>query len=360
VTVPFVYQTESGESAPTQLFEVDDGVSADQALARVRRGETLWHRGTFLNAKQLISAMSRRLTRPPVTTTALDAFRQERRTRQLEHETVSKLLVGLDRQYRVQLTGAPDARSACEHVWGASTADLTVTPLKTLLGMLGAQEWRKKGLAVPGLKGTLIPSFGVYTPTRAEYVDLVARVRNVDGRTVFDVGTGTGVLAFLLLQRGATHVVATDIEPRAVRCAKENAVRLRLESRFSVMERPLFPEGQADLIVCNPPWIPEAPKNRFDRAVFDLDNAFLLGFLEGLSAHLTVGGRGLLIISDLAERLGLRQPGWLESSIAAAGLVISERFSAAARHGKSKDTTDPLHAARSKELTTLYTLTSSR
>ncbi len=360
VTAPFTYQTESGEPAPTQLFEVDDSLGADQALARVRRGEALWYRGTFLNAKQLISAMSRRLAKPPVTASALDAFRQERRARQLEHETLSKILVGLDRTYTLQLAKGPDVRSACENVWGAATTDLTLTPLKTLLGMMGAEEWRKKGLTVPGLKGTLAPAFGVYTPTRAEYVELLTRVRDVEGKTVFDVGTGTGVLSFLLLQRGAAKVVATDVEPRAVHCAKENAGRLRLGARFAVVERPLFPDGRADLIVCNPPWIPEAPKNRFDRAVFDPDNAFLLGYLEGLAEHLTPGGRGLLIISDLAELLGLREAGWLEARIAAAGLVISNRSCATPKHGKAKDKADPLHAARSKELTTLYELTPGR
>lgn len=356
----FTYQTESGEPAPTQLAEVDDRLRADEALTRVRRGETLWYRGTFLNARQLVAAMSRRLAKPPEAKTALAAFRQERRARQLEHETLSKLLVGLDRGYRLLLANAPDVRSACLHVWGEATNELTLTPLKSLLGMLGAEEWRKKGVSVPGLKGTLSPGFGVYTPTRAEYVELLARVPDVAGKTVFDVGTGTGVLSFLLLQRNASRASATDIEPRAVRSANENAARLKLTGRFTVEERPLFPDGRADLVVCNPPWIPEAPKNRFDRAVFDADNAFLLGFLRGLSEHLTPGGRGLLIISDLAEHLGLREPGWLEAQIADAGLAIASRTSAQPKHGKAKDRTDPLHAARSRETTTLYELTSRR
>lgn len=353
---PFTWQSEAGEPAPAQLVEVDDRLRADDALRRTRRGETLWYRGTFLNAKQLLTAMLRRLPAPRPAATALEAFRQERARRQLEHAVSSKLVVALDGEYRLLLTGAPDVREACEAVWGPAPGPLTVTPLSTLLGVLGADAWRRKGLEVPGLEGRLHPAFGVYSPTRAEYVELLGRVRDVAGKRVIDVGCGTGVLSFVLLQRGAARAIGTDVEPRAVACATDNAARLRLDRRFTALERRLFPSGTADLVVCNPPWIPEAPKSRFDGAVFDEGSAFLLGFLEGLPAHLAPGGRGLLIISDLAELLGLRARGWLEERIAAAGLVVLRRHQTRPRHGKARDREDPLHAARSKEVTTLYEL----
>lgn len=352
----FVFQSESDEPAPAQLVEVDDRLTADDALKRVRRGETLWYRGTFLNAKQLVSAMGRRLPKPPAAKTALDAFRQERRSRQLEHATLSKIVVGLDAEYRLLLAGAPRVSEGCRLLWGPPRGPLTVTALKTVLGLIGAEAWREKGLEVPGLEGRLHPAFGVYTPTRAEYVELLTRVRDVKGSTVFDIGTGTGVLSFVLLQRGASRAIGTDVEARAVVCAQSNAKALGLSGRFTAMERALFPEGRADLVVCNPPWIPEAPKNRFDVAVFDADQAFLRGFLSELPQHLTQTGRGLLIISDLAELLGLRQPGALVQLIEASGLTIARTHTTKAKHGKAKDREDPLHAARSKETTTLYEL----
>jgi methylase of polypeptide subunit release factors len=170
------------------------------------------------------------------------------------------------------------------------------------------------------------------------------------------VGTGTGVLSFVLLQRGAASVVATDCDPRAVACARENAERLGLARRFEAREADLFPEGRADLVISNPPWLPEAPKNRVDRAVFDEDSRFLLRFLEGLPAALTPGGQGLLILSDLAVLLGLRPPGWLEEQFTRSGLGVKWTRSTPARHSKARDKSDPLHAARSREVTTLYAL----
>ncbi|PTL82970.1 methyltransferase [Vitiosangium sp. GDMCC 1.1324] len=352
----FSWRSESDEPVPSRLSPIDDRITADAALRRVRRGEHLLYTGDFHNAKQLLGAMGRRLPEPPASRSPLEAFRAERRARQLEHETLSRIVVELDRSYRLELKRAPDVAEACRWVWGEPDADRTVVSLKTLLGMLGAAEWRRKGLAVPGLEGKLYPHYGVYLPTRTDYVELLLSVTDVKGKKVFDVGTGTGVLSFLLLQRGAGSVTATDCDPRAVACARENAERLGLSKRFEVIEGDLFPPGKADLIVSNPPWLPEPPKNRVDRAVFDEDNRFLRGFLEGLGGHLNPGGEGLLILSDLAVLLGLRDADWLDQELARSGLVVKWKRSTPARHSKAKDRSDPLHAARSREITTLYGL----
>lgn len=356
----FTWRSESDEPAPAALSEVDDQLKADEALKRVRKGEFLKYTGTFQNAKQLLSAMSRRLPAVPPSKTSLDAFRAERRARQLEHQTLSRLVVGLDAEYRLLLQRAPDVSLICKQVWGKAESALTVVPLKTLLGMQGASEWRRKGLVVPGLEGKLTPHYGVYLPTRTEYVELVRTLPDVAGRSVFELGTGTGILSFILLQRGARSVTATDIDPRAVICARENSQQLALADRFTVIESATWPEGTAELIICNPPWLPEPPKNRIDRAVFDENNQFLLAFLEGLESHLAPGGRGVLVLSNLAVLLGLRQEDWLERELKRVGLRIESTATTTATHGKARDESDPLHAARSREVTTRYVLKSDR
>jgi SAM-dependent methyltransferase len=352
----FRWRTESAEPAPTRLFLVDDRLTADGALRRVRRGEYLQYAGDFHNAKQLLGAMGRRLPPQRPARSPLEAFRAERRARQLEHETLSRVVVALDPDYRLTLSRAPDVAQACRWVWGESEGQHTVVPLKTLLGMLGAAEWRRKGLAVPGLAGLLHPHYGVYLPTRTDYVELLEHVSEVRGKRVFDVGTGTGVLSFLLLQRGASSAVATDVDARAVACARENAQWLGLTDRLEVLEADLFPEGRADLVISNPPWIPEPPKNRVDRAVFDEDSRFLTRFLEGLSSHLAPGGEGLLLLSNLAVLLGLRAPQWLDEQLGRCGLKVKWKRSTPARHARARDAADPLHTARSREVTTLYCL----
>lgn len=351
------WRSESDEAAPATVGTIDDAVSADEALRRTSRGEHLRYDGDFHNARQLLQAMGRRLeARRRRTRGALEAFREERRLKQLRHETVGRVVVALDREYRLSLRRAPDVAEACREAWGAADGDTTLVALSTLLGLLGAAEWRRKGLEVPGLRGRLVPHYGVYAPTRSDYVELLAGADDVAGRRVIDVGTGTGVLSFVLLQQGAASAIGTDVEPRAVACATENARRLGLSDRFTALQADLFPPERAELVVFNPPWIPEAPRSHVDRAVFDEGGHTLARFLEGLPDHLAPGGRGLLLLSDLAELLGLREAGWLAAAASSAGLELRALRSTPARHGRAKDPTDPLHAARSRETTTLYGL----
>src|SRR6218665_1099315 len=95
------WRSESGEPAPSKLSPVDDRLTADAALRRVRRGEYLLYTGDFHNAKKLVGAMARRLPHPPAARSPLEAFRAERRARQQEHETLSRIVVALDREYRL-------------------------------------------------------------------------------------------------------------------------------------------------------------------------------------------------------------------------------------------------------------------
>jgi methylase of polypeptide subunit release factors len=357
---PAVWRTESGEPQPSRVSEVDDRLTAAAAMGRIRSGEWLLYTGDYRNARQLLGAMARRLRkrRDGPARTPLEVFRAEREAREHEQRTLSHLLVSLDPAYQLELRSAPDVAAACREAWGEPPAQRTALPLKLLLGVLGAAEWRRKGLEVPGLKGRLHPHYGVFTPTRSEYVGLLLEAPAPEGLRVFDIGTGTGVLAFVLLQRGAASAVGTDAEPRAVASAREDAGQLRLSDRFEAVETDLFPPGRADLVVCNPPWLPELPRTRLDRAVFDPDSRLLRAFIAGLPERLNPGGHGYLLLSDFAERLGLRPSGFLEERFGEAGLRVALTKSTGAAHPRSKDPEDPLHAVRSSEQVTLYALAS--
>ena len=195
---------------------------------------------------------------------------------------------------------------------------------------------------------------------RGEYVDLVAKAPLPDALkadpTAFDIGTGTGVLSAVLAKRGIARVVATDQDARALACARDNVARLGSAAKVEVIEADLFPAGRAPLVVCNPPWLPGRPSSPLEYAVYDPDSRMLRGFLAGLAAHLAPGGEGWLILSDFAEHLGLRAPDELAGLITAAGLRVTGRLDARPRHPKAMDRSDPLYAARSKEVTTLWRL----
>lgn len=353
------WRSESGAPAPTRVAAVDDRLGADAALRRLRSGESLLYTGDYRNARQLLASIERRVTRhreghaPP---NPREAFHRGRARRASEHAVLSRLLVSLDADHRLRLRHAPDVAEACAHAWGPPQEALTAVSLRELLGVIGAEEWRRVGLEVPGLPGRIHPHYGVFTPTRGDYPQLLAQAPSPAGKRVFDIGTGTGVLGFLLLEAGAASVLGTDVEPRAVACANENARALGYGERFRALQTDLFPEGLAELIVCNPPWIPAAPRTPLDRAIYDPEHHFLRRFLAGLHQHLAPGGEAWLIVSDLPERLGLREPGFLEAELARGGLSPIGRVEVAPHHARTRDRADPLHAERAAERTRLWRL----
>ncbi len=334
-------------------------------MALVRGGAALIYRGDYRNARQLLAAMGRRLggraAHPGGSRSLRDLFLEERRKHRLEHETLSRLAVPIEAGKagpRVALANAPEVAEALAEALGANLPLPGALPLRDLLGMVGAHEWRSKGVEVLPLGAHLRTRWGVFAPVRGEHVELTAEASKrwpVAGKRALDVGTGTGVLGLLLARAGA-RVTATDISPDAVACARENAQRLAVADKMEVVEADLFPEGRFDLVVCNPPWLPHEAVTALDRAVYDPGGRFLARFLEGLAAHLAPGGEGWLILSDLAERLGLRDEGELERQLEAAGLGVAGGIEAAPRHPRSRDQADPLHEARSKEVTALRRL----
>lgn len=363
---------------PARAGAVGDDTRAGEAFARASGGEGLVYSGDYHNARQLLAAMGRRLAdapearrrapsrQPRPTAAALTRqgsdlaarFRAERRAKLREHEILSRLLVPMVAGWRIALRRAPDVARACDEALGTPPNEQGLLPLRDLLGLIGAHEWRHRGVEVPALGARVHPHYGVFAPIRGEYVGLVAAAAErwpVAGRVAFDLGTGTGVLAFVLARAGA-RVVATDLEPRAVACARENAARLGLDDRVEAIETDLFPPGTADLVVSNPPWVPATPHTALDRAVYDPGGEVVARLVAGLEAHVRPGGEAWIVISDLAERLGLRPPRHVATLAAAAGWHAEPALSTTAAHPRARDATDPLHAARSAEVTTLWRL----
>lgn len=365
------WRSESGASAPRRVIAADDTLPADTAYRMACEGTGLLWTGDFQNARMLLQALMRRADRKPrkvaakaaqkaAAATPAEAFHLHRQAQAQRARVLSSVLIVLEGDYTIALRRAPDLRQACTEAWGPASGNRVVASLRELLGLVGAHEWRKKGVEIPALgapPGNRIhPHYGVFSPVRGEYVDLVAQAPLPSKALAFDVGVGTGVLSAVLARRGVQRVVATDQDPRALACARENLQRLGLTSRVELQQQDLFPEGKAPLVVCNPPWLPARASSPIERAVYDEGSGMLRGFLAGLAAHLEPGGEGWLILSDLAEHLQLRTREQLLEWIAQGGLKVLGRQDVKPRHGKSADASDALHAARAAEVTSLWRL----
>ncbi len=355
------WHSEGGTPPPRRVVIADDRMTADEAFRLASGGTALLWRGDFQNARQLLQAMARRIDRkprrdPPPGPATAGVFHKFRLARAQRARLLGMLLIPFGDEFLIPLRRAPDVRQACSEAYGAPQGPF-IASLRELLGLIGAHEWRRKGVAVPALDARIHPHYGVFAPVRGEYVDLVARAPLPPGcNLAYDIGTGTGVLAAVLARRGVARVVATDLDPRALACARENMARLRLASQVDVVSADLFPPGRAVLAVCNPPWMPGRAGSPLERAIYDPDSQMLMGFLQGLAAHLEPGSEGWLVLSDLAEHLGLRTRGDLLAAFAAAGLEVRGRLDATPVHPRATDAADPLHAARAAEVTSLWRL----
>jgi len=151
-------------------------------------------------------------------------------------------------------------------------------------------------------------SDNVYEP--AEDTFLIAENLNVNSDdVVLDLGTGCGILAVLSAFK-AERVIATDINPYAVRCAKLNGKVNKVSDRIDVVQgdlfRPIKRDKIFDLILFNAPYLPTEKDEQADW----IDYAWAGGkngrtiidrFISSAPRYLKPKGRILLVQSTLSN-----------------------------------------------------------
>lgn len=142
---------------------------------------------------------------------------------------------------------------------------------------------------------------GVFVTSRmfANYL----RCSDLRGRTVIEVGTGSGVLALSAARAGAVRVVALDINPAAVEATTQNARRNGLseivEARVSDLFAAAMPDERFDLIISSPPSFSGEPVDMADRAWHAGEGyRYLENLYSQAYAHLADNGEMLLLLSS--------------------------------------------------------------
>jgi len=146
----------------------------------------------------------------------------------------------------------------------------------------------------------------VYEPAEDSFL-FAENLRVVSGEAVLDLGTGSGILAGLAAQM-VSRVVAVDLNPFAVRCAKENAKLNGVVERISFIQGDLFSAllvgVRFDLILFNAPYLP----SEADEAISWIGRSWVGGvdgrvvvdrFIAQVPTYLAAMGRVLLMQSTL-------------------------------------------------------------
>jgi len=155
----------------------------------------------------------------------------------------------------------------------------------------------------------------VYDPAEDTFLLLEEIDPHVED-SVFEIGSGTGIIALYCVQEGA-NVICSDINPFAVDLIKKNykknksqltgSLEIRKGSLFDV----LLKDETFNLIVFNPPYLPTSKEEYiggsgwFDKAVAGGKNGLetTKPFLQQLPKYLRDDGRSFTIVSSKSPRI---------------------------------------------------------
>ncbi len=123
---------------------------------------------------------------------------------------------------------------------------------------------------------------------------------------VWDIGTGTGLIALSFKKNGARYVLATDLNPDAVKNAKVNSKLLKLD--IDVRRLNLFGtvKNKFDVITFNPPFTNALPKASHDISFWDKDHKTVKSFLKDIQRYLKPSGKAFIAWSSFADTRKLK------------------------------------------------------
>ena len=121
------------------------------------------------------------------------------------------------------------------------------------------------------------------------------------GQDVWDIGTGTGLIALTAKKKGARYVLATDLNPDAVTNAKTNSVQSGLN--IDVRKADVFGSinKRVDVITFNPPFTDWQAKQSHEISFWDKDNKTVRRFFTGLRGHLKPAGHAFIAWSSFGD-----------------------------------------------------------
>jgi release factor glutamine methyltransferase len=161
----------------------------------------------------------------------------------------------------------------------------------------------------------------VYEPAEDSFL-FAENIHVRENEIVLDIGTGCGILGIVAADK-VSQIVAVDVNPYAVRCAKENAKLNNVSNKMCFFQGDLFTairdEEKFDLVLFNAPYLPseDLAKNWLDYAWSGgvAGRQIIDRFILEVPKHLRSSGRILLMQSTLSsleettrklERNGLR------------------------------------------------------
>lgn len=227
--------------------------------------------------------------------------------------------------------------------------------LPQVQGFNSAWQWYENGIVIPILRNKIHPYYGVYFPTRFEHLELFDNwLKRYTGpkKTAIDVGFGSGILALQMVKHGFQKVFGTDTNPNAIIGLTESMGDTKLSRKIELDFGSLFGKWNkpTDLIVFNPPWLPEMRHaDNLDEAIY-YNKTLFLDFFKAAKQMLLPEGKLVLIFSNLAQITGLTNSNPIEQELAEGGRFQLERCFKKNVKRASEKTKRDLHWRKEEEV----------
>ncbi len=283
--------------------DVKPGAPFRDILKLVKRGQDICITGTYGFAMSFYAWLKKHMaTRYPA-----HDYLSSRRNRSALFELQAHIWIRFINRH-------PDLINAPENPWLAGfypkNDDFLMT-FSDYLGMNGARQWFEKGIQYPVISHRVHPFYGTYFPSRYDHLIIFDRwlSENKDYARGVDIGSGCGILSFIMLKHGIRNIHATDINPNAVYSFRQDIKKFAIKKTDSIfiekadLHGSLVPQA-GDIIVFNPPWIPGPAEKTLDQATY-YDEGFFYRFFDEMSASCPTGTDMLLLFSNYAIVAGL-------------------------------------------------------
>ena len=293
--------------------EVKPGTPFRDILNLIKRGQNICITGTYGFAMSFYAWLKKYIaTRYPV-----HDYLSSRHSRSALYELQTRIWL----RFKNRL---PELINSPENHWITEfypESDDFLMTFSDFLGMNGARQWFEKGIQYPVISHRVHPFYGTYFPSRYDHLVLFDRwlSANKNYDLAVDIGSGCGILSFIMRKHGIQSIHATDINPNAVYSFRQDIKRLpdkKAENLFVEQAHLLgsFVPRAGNLIVFNPPWIPGPAEKALEQATY-YDDGFFDRFFDEMSSACPVGTDILLLFSNFAIVAGLTNNHPIENAL---------------------------------------------
>ena len=255
------------------------------------------------------------------------SFQEQREHRSAYHKLSNLILIEIV-DHKLGVKKAPSI-GWLEKLYPETSSFLL--PFPQVQGLNSSWQWYQNGVSMPVLRNKIHPYYGTYFPTRFEHLVLFDNwLKRYDGskKSAIDVGVGCGVLSLQMVKHGFQKVFGTDTNPNAIIGLAEFMGSTKLSRKIELDYGHLFGkwEKQTELIVFNPPWLPESANldSSDDEAIYYNEKLFP-EFFEEAKKRLLPDGKLVLLFSNLADITNVTKEHPIEKELSEGGRFQLEK-----------------------------------